>query len=41
MLNFGASKPRVKGGQGPPPPIRTWMTANANAIANRSVLTDP
>ena len=26
MLNFGASKPRVKGGPGPPGPhrIRTW-----------------
>ena len=27
MLNFGASKPRVKGGPGPPEPpwIRTWI----------------
>ena len=30
MLNFGASKPRVKGGPGPGPPgpppwIRTWV----------------
>ena len=27
MLNFGASKPRVKGGPGPrgPPWIRTWL----------------
>ena len=24
MLNFGASKPRVGGGPGPPPWIRTW-----------------
>ena len=28
MLNFGASKPRVKGGPGPrgPPWIRTWTS---------------
>ena len=27
MLNFGASKPRVRGGPGPqgPPWIRTWL----------------
>ena len=42
MLNFGASKPKVKGGPGPsgppPPRIRAWYTIDVSERERRVIL---
>ena len=37
MLNFGASKPRVKGGGRGPPWIRTWLERTLKKLPQTSL----